>query len=752
MDDFDLFNLVEPEARKAGVSTDLILRQIRQESKGNPHAVSVKGAQGLMQLMPATALSYGVTDPFDPVQNVKAGISHMGKLLKRYKGDQRQALLDYNGGPAAVQAFQSGHPFKESQGYLAAIEGQQGQPQQAPQTGAPPPAPAPDDFGAFNQLAQAGEHPENFDQTAAKAAQGATRLTPGYGGTVEFLRALPATAGSFAGNVSKATGPVGAVIGSALSAAGAATGEALTMGAEKGASMLGLTNVPPPTWEGAKSRLEEAATAGAGGELLGRGAGWVANKVMAPFASKVDAEGLRVRQMFPNALPNQVADSHVLDTATAIAEHAPLTGGRVAASRKAMANEAQQKAMAILQKHGGTLTPENAGQVFQDALAGETQAFHTEGSKLYQAVDQAAQGVKVPLDSLSEYAQQELQKRAGVPGEVSGNRGLKMLKQVAAAGKGEGDDAAAQQLAEIEAFTDDPATRDILRKQMGVTDEAPMAKEMTFQQAASYRSDLNSFIRRATAEKDDVARGVAQQLLKRLDAAMDTAGAATGVSDLYRQANTFYKAGKQTYESDLMRTLADQYPSKVAERLQSINAPEAYRAARTAVTPQGWKGVQSSVAQDIIAKATSENGEVLQGSQLLGKLREIGKPSLKEIFPADHAEDLWTLGTVLDRAQRSTGNKGRIGIYLGQSGVVASALALHMPEASAGILVTPYLLGRLMTNPKGAKWLSVGLTAPRGSKLAAQAATKLLAQLAVDRDQQEGPPPSPQVGAPPPAP
>src|SRR5678815_2873393 len=157
MDDFDLFNLVEPEARKNGVSTDLILRQIRQESKGNPHAVSVKGAQGLMQLMPATALSYGVTDPFDPVQNVKAGISHMGKLLKRYKGDQRQALLDYNGGPAAVQAFQSGHPFKESQGYLAAIEGQQGQPQQAPQTGAPPPTPAPDDFENFNQLSAADQ-------------------------------------------------------------------------------------------------------------------------------------------------------------------------------------------------------------------------------------------------------------------------------------------------------------------------------------------------------------------------------------------------------------------------------------------------------------------------------------------------------------------------------------------------------------------------------------------------------------------
>ncbi len=115
--------MVEPEARKNGLDPGLIMRQIQQESKGNPQAVSPKGARGLMQLMPGTAVAYGVKDPFDPTENVRAGVAYMAKLAKQYKGDQRQMLLHYNGGPAAVQAFASGHAFKESREYLAGIQG-----------------------------------------------------------------------------------------------------------------------------------------------------------------------------------------------------------------------------------------------------------------------------------------------------------------------------------------------------------------------------------------------------------------------------------------------------------------------------------------------------------------------------------------------------------------------------------------------------------------------------------------------------
>lgn len=96
--------LVADAAKKHGVSSDLVNAVINQESGARPCAVSPKGAQGLMQLMPATATQFGVSDPFDAKQNIEAGAALLKQLLTKYNGDVSLALGAYNAGSARVDA------------------------------------------------------------------------------------------------------------------------------------------------------------------------------------------------------------------------------------------------------------------------------------------------------------------------------------------------------------------------------------------------------------------------------------------------------------------------------------------------------------------------------------------------------------------------------------------------------------------------------------------------------------------------
>ncbi len=104
-----------------GVDSDFIRSVIRQESAGNSQAVSVAGARGLMQLMPATALGLGVSDSFSPEQNVHGGTRYLRELLERYDGDAIKALAAYNAGPGAVDHYKGVPPYRETRKYVARV-------------------------------------------------------------------------------------------------------------------------------------------------------------------------------------------------------------------------------------------------------------------------------------------------------------------------------------------------------------------------------------------------------------------------------------------------------------------------------------------------------------------------------------------------------------------------------------------------------------------------------------------------------
>jgi len=114
--------LIRQHASQHGIRPELVRAVIQVESAFNPRAVSPKGAMGLMQLMPATARRFGVIDPFNPAENIRAGVSYLRQLLERYDQDEQLALAAYNAGPAAVDKYGSKvPPYKETQNYVLKI-------------------------------------------------------------------------------------------------------------------------------------------------------------------------------------------------------------------------------------------------------------------------------------------------------------------------------------------------------------------------------------------------------------------------------------------------------------------------------------------------------------------------------------------------------------------------------------------------------------------------------------------------------
>jgi Transglycosylase SLT domain len=115
-------NLVVKAARKNGLSPVLLSSVIHAESNFQPHAVSPKGALGLMQLMPVTARSLAVRDPFDPSENVRGGAFYLKQLLGTF-GNLNLALAAYNAGPAAVRFYGGVPPFPETHAYIERVRG-----------------------------------------------------------------------------------------------------------------------------------------------------------------------------------------------------------------------------------------------------------------------------------------------------------------------------------------------------------------------------------------------------------------------------------------------------------------------------------------------------------------------------------------------------------------------------------------------------------------------------------------------------
>ncbi len=113
--------IIEQAGQRHGVEAAMIQAIIMAESSYNPHAVSNRGAAGLMQLMPATADSMGVKDRFNPEHNINGGVRYFKRLLIRFDGDTHLALAAYNAGARKVRQYNGVPPYKTTRSYIARV-------------------------------------------------------------------------------------------------------------------------------------------------------------------------------------------------------------------------------------------------------------------------------------------------------------------------------------------------------------------------------------------------------------------------------------------------------------------------------------------------------------------------------------------------------------------------------------------------------------------------------------------------------
>jgi hypothetical protein len=115
-------DLIQHHSADQGIRAELVRAVIQAESAFDPWARSIKGAMGLMQLMPATAAEFGVMNAFDPAENIRAGVRYLRRLLDRYNNNEELALAAYNAGPTAVDRYgQQIPPYRETRSYVKKI-------------------------------------------------------------------------------------------------------------------------------------------------------------------------------------------------------------------------------------------------------------------------------------------------------------------------------------------------------------------------------------------------------------------------------------------------------------------------------------------------------------------------------------------------------------------------------------------------------------------------------------------------------
>jgi len=493
--------------------------------------------------------------------------------------------------------------------------------------------------------------------------------------------------------------PGGSVLGGGL---GFAAGKNLR---ESMGEALGVEE--PKTFMQQLSELPGEVSTGAayeaGGQALGAGVSRGLEKLFKPARAAVEPGVLEAERELQRATgvgfsPAQKTQSRIIDTLEEVAEKSLTGGGRFYKFRlkqEGAFNQYVDDVVKSINKGGlKNLTPEESGILLKNTIDDGTIAFDKAAQALYKNVDDVLQAATVDV----------------TPVKKTANAFMEQLnKGVVPAGKFE----------------------TVLKNIMSKGDA------VAFEEAQMMRSDLLKVTRQITELIPARAEGMAKQLAKNVDDAMEGSARLLGKDALsaWRGANKFYKAGKEKFNNKFIKNLMGQLennPSVVINKVFQNERPGQIRRIKSFVDDKTWQTLKSGYLEKLITESSSVDGTVV-GKTFLGKLSKMKEPALREAFTSQEIQQIRNIGKIGLATQRAIGGSGGMLIQLTQGGAIlgaAGGLFTGQPAAAgmaSTILIAPHILARIMTHPMGSKWLAQGLKTPATAGQAAALASKLMA-------------------------
>ena len=535
-----------------------------------------------------------------------------------------------------------------------------------------------------------------------------------------------------------------------MAASGLAAGgvEAVQILGEEAEAATGL-DVPfvegaeaPTTSREAAGRIGKAAAEGAVGEGLSRGVIALGGKVLRGFSKTRTPEADRAIKFMDDKLeqpllPSEATENRALDIMDNIAEGSLFGGGKISRFKADRAKLMEEAADDIIDQFGARAQPDVTGDLFVKVLNHRIKPSRALSKTLYNKLDDMVKptmtskpvsdmvdtglvdgagkaimrpvagvtevpvgGVKIPLKSAKKFVEPFLKDIEELGGLEAANAGDNLVKIISG----------------MDDSVDFTVAKELRSRLISVADEL------------------------AISNPKAQAIGKSKQLVNLIDDAMGKTLKAENPEAyaVWREANKVYKEGSKIFRNKFMKRLvkmAEDNPHQVAPAIfkpRNIKSIVRAKEAMGGVDTPAWKNLQSAYTQDLMAKATPK-GKGVQGADLehalFGKAG-MGEKALKEIYTPKQLSTLKEFTNALKVTQQGKEAEGigRMAIQFTQIGALTQIT--RAPGKAVAILASPLFLSHAFTNPKIAKWLIHGMKAPAGSRVAADAFTKMASELA----------------------
>ena len=397
--------------------------------------------------------------------------------------------------------------------------------------------------------------------------------------------------------------------------------------------------------------------------------------------------------------PAQATEDRALDLLENVAESSLLGGGRMFEYKRGQELLLDTIANDITTRLGTRATKEQTGEVVQAIIKNKTDAFKKVGAGLYTKVDDITKGIMINTKSLKKEASRMLK-------QMIPSKGKALMPSIT-----------------------NQSTVKILRDFQNLPDAVP------FSYLNQWRSDL---LQVGYAPSDIIpgkTAGIAKHFAGNIDGLFKQAeGGLTGeAAEALQAANSYWKLGKERFNSALIRRIVKRNPESVLSAFVKRGNIADIQEIRKIIGSEAWGKVKGAYIQDLLFVQARDTSGILSGKKLQNILTKMTPETMGEIFGKASTKEIQLFAnTAMAVQQRAAGGGGML-IQLTQAGAILSVPAWIVggkPGIGAGmagtVLLGPYAMGRIFTSPTGIKWLTEGLITSAGSKEAIRLAPRLI--------------------------